>query len=368
MQACPRCTYPLTTNTKKNLHQHPVIIRHCKRCGGTFLDPGDAASLYGEWADVKNWGQLKQTENLGTSKLCCPSGHGAMKSYLVSSKSNAVEIDSCETCSGLWFDRKESKKLYKTLKEIEKEKQDGDDGKEEDDDPGIISYIFQLLTGFPIEAWNPTKNIPWLVWGTIAFLVVVFVVQRFFTMGMTETQSQNLFNNWGVVPKEVLGGNALWTLITYAFIHAGIVHLLGNIYYLYVFGDNVEDTLGRWRFFLIYGLSGLAGALLHVAIFPKETIALVGASGAISGLMGAYLVLFPKVQVWTVIILFRFKVSMLIYMLFWLGIQIFMIFMYAKGVAWFAHLGGFFVGLILAFFFRSLSPAYHQDPAYHQEN
>ncbi len=150
-------------------------------------------------------------------------------------------------------------------------------------------------------------------------------------------------------------GKAVFLAILYSmFLHGGWLHLGGNMLFLWVFGNNIEDTRGRFRYLIFYLLAGLAATAAHIAIQPASTIPVVGASGAIAGVMGAYLVLFPEVKIRTLVIFF-FITSISIrakWLLgFWLVSQFFV--NPNEGVAWMAHVGGFVFGVLAALLWRA---------------
>ncbi len=164
---------------------------------------------------------------------------------------------------------------------------------------------------------------------------------------------------FGVVPA-VLSGNAVlepgigvvpaWaTLATYAFVHQGVIHLLGNLAFLWVFGDNVEAATGRWRFLLLFLGAAIAGAAVYTLTYPSSTRPLIGASGGVAGVIGAYLVLHPKVRLWGVALGFvpmRIRAAWIIGA--WLVFQLWSAFGDARGdVAWVAHIAGFVAGGLL---------------------
>ncbi|MCB9948609.1 MAG: rhomboid family intramembrane serine protease [Rhodospirillaceae bacterium] len=153
-----------------------------------------------------------------------------------------------------------------------------------------------------------------------------------------------------------LGHAPAWaTLISYMFLHGGILHIAGNMLFLWVFGDNVEDELGHVKFLLFYFVCGIISALCHLMIDPGSPAPLIGASGAISGVLGAYLVLHPKVPVW-VLVFWRIPLRLPAWAVlgFWIGFQVFMVLRGANtagagedSVAWVAHIGGFIAGALL---------------------
>jgi membrane associated rhomboid family serine protease len=244
----------------------------------------------------------------------------------------------------MWVDASEGRALHELVSGAQEFARRRSEGGES---PGIASYFFQLFTGLPVEVWNPVRKRPILVYALIVMLVLVFVLEEELTP-LFAAHSADLL----LIPVAFLRGEHPWTLITHAFLHANLVHLLGNLYFLWIFGDNVEDVLGHRRFALLYLVCLLGGAAGHVAFNPSSDVPMLGASGAISGLMGAYLALFPRVQVWVVFLFIRFRLNILVYLLFWIGYQVIMASSGAQEVAWFAHFGGFAMGTISGLLLR----------------
>ena len=206
---------------------------------------------------------------------------------------------------------------------------------------------------FPIH--DDTERLhgrPYLNYSLIAINAVVFIweisVTGFFTNPLA---TEMLFRNYGAVPESVLGGNVASTM-TSMFMHGSIAHIIGNMVFLFVFGDNLEDRFGRTKYLLMYIGWGMAAAIMHslyaVNVGGGEMPA-VGASGAISGVLGAYLVMFPRAKVFTVIVAFfitTVRIPALAYIPFWFILQvIFALIGDPGGVAYFAHIGGFIVGM-----------------------
>jgi len=170
-----------------------------------------------------------------------------------------------------------------------------------------------------------------------------------------------------MVPSEIIHGQRLFTLFTSMFMHAGWLHLLGNMLFLYVFGDNIEDTFGHAGYTVFYIISGVAASLAHIISIlyapvigniigiPMDsdlTAGVVGASGAISGVLGAYVVLYPKAKIITLFFYIILPVPAIIFLGFWFIMQWFYgFFDISGGVAYWAHIGGFIAGVILALIF-----------------
>ena len=169
--------------------------------------------------------------------------------------------------------------------------------------------------------------------------------------------------NFVMIPNEIIHGQRLFTLFTSMFMHASWLHLLGNMLYLYIFGDNIEDVFGHVGYLVFYVFSGLAAAFAHTLLMvyaplissligitiPADlTVGLIGASGAISGVLGAYLVLFPKAQILSIIVYAIFPVQAVLFLGFWFIMQLLLgVFDLSGGVAYYAHIGGFLAGVIV---------------------
>ncbi|MBM3604073.1 MAG: rhomboid family intramembrane serine protease [Alphaproteobacteria bacterium] len=215
---------------------------------------------------------------------------------------------------------------------------------------------------FPIRDHNPSSRRPWVTWMLMAMNVALYLATLPGSQG-----GEILWANLALYPLAVVNGELLSGLVTHMFLHAGLLHLGGNMLFLWIFGDNLEDQMGRFGFLAFYLGSGLAAAALQIAAEPMSPIPMVGASGAIAGVMGGYLLLFPRarVDVLAIFIIF-FKVFTLpawVMLGIWFALQLFGGFSMVAGeggVAYWAHAGGFVAGLVLALpvFLRRGGPAF----------
>ena len=146
---------------------------------------------------------------------------------------------------------------------------------------------------FPIRDHNPSASIPYVTYGLILINVAVFLA----TWDYGPRQMQQLFLHYGLRPAQFFAGQGYSSLFTTMFLHAGFMHLAGNMLYLWIFGDNLEDMLGHRRFLMFYMASSVGAALFHMALDPWSLVPMVGASGAIVGVLGAYMLLHPKARV-----------------------------------------------------------------------
>jgi membrane associated rhomboid family serine protease len=195
---------------------------------------------------------------------------------------------------------------------------------------------------------------PWVTWGLMAACVGAFAWQMLTELGDPKA-GDTIVRAFGMIPADVSHGRHLWTIITSMFLHGGFLHIIGNMLYLWIFGDNVEDAFGRLPYLLVYLFTGIVGSLLQVLMMPGSAIPTIGASGAISGIMGAYFVLFPRARVLTAVPIFFFLRLMYIpapiLLGFWILFQVLngcgSVPGTGGGVAYFAHIGGFVSGLIV---------------------
>jgi len=218
---------------------------------------------------------------------------------------------------------------------------------------------------FPLRDENPTTLRPFVTFAIIAANVAVWLLLQ--SGGLGEAFLDSLCS-YGSIPGELTGGltsgdtvelgdyectigGAKWaTLATSMFMHGGWGHLIGNMWFMWVFGNNIEDSMGHGRFVLFYLLCGLVAAAAHVATVPGSPVPVVGASGAISGVMGAYLIQYPRVRIYTWVIFFIVALPAWVMLGYWFIVQLLMGSTdggAGGGVAFMAHVGGFAAGLLL---------------------
>ena len=227
---------------------------------------------------------------------------------------------------------------------------------------------------FPISDDNPEPGVPFVTWTIIAICTGVFFLQA--SLGPSEAELA--VYQFGLIPGVLFGTTEMtnapvpaWaTLFSSMFMHGGLAHLAGNMLYLWIFGDNVELAMGRMRFLVFYVVCGVAATLTHAFLVPGSAIPLVGASGAISGVLGAYLLLYPRARVrvlfipFPLILLRTFYIPALIVLGLWFVIQVLSGLgsdIEEAGVAFWAHVGGFVAGgLLIGFFKRPEVPFFHK--------
>lgn len=218
----------------------------------------------------------------------------------------------------------------------------------------------------PLKDNIPSRTYPFVTVALIAANLLVFMYQLTLDMPGIE----RFIYKTAAIPVEItrlydLEPKAIvplpFTLLTSIFVHGGLLHIGGNMLFLWIFGDNVEDSFGHVVFLVFYVLSGVAASMLHIIIDPASTVPMVGASGAIAGVLGAYFLLFPRAQIQTLVILPLYismaRLPAIFFLGFWFLFQVLSSGAMASGgggVAWFAHIGGFVVGVACGFVYKGL--------------
>jgi membrane associated rhomboid family serine protease len=202
----------------------------------------------------------------------------------------------------------------------------------------------------PLKDENPTQRFPVVTVVLITLNILIFLYQIFSPEGL-----QYSIYRMGTIPYEITHFTTishlprispLLTLLTSLFLHGSFLHLFGNMLYLWIFGNNIEDFLGPFRYILFYLLSGLGASLVHIIFHPSSMIPMIGASGAIAGVLGAYFLLYPGARVLTIVFFWIIPVPAFFILGLWFVAQVMNIGI-GGGVAWFAHIGGFLIGVAL---------------------
>lgn len=207
----------------------------------------------------------------------------------------------------------------------------------------------------PFKDDNPTRTFPFVTIGLIAINIAVFIWE------VMQAEGRQIPLKYGAIPHNLLTFEgtqpipAALSIFTSMFLHAGVLHVAGNMLYLWIFGNNIEDALGHFRFFLFYLFSGIVAVYGHAFTESSSLVPMIGASGAVSGILGAYLLLYPQARVHTLIFFGFFfqvvRIPAVIVIGFWIILQLINVVvskgsLQQGGVAWFAHIGGFLAGLV----------------------
>jgi membrane associated rhomboid family serine protease len=214
----------------------------------------------------------------------------------------------------------------------------------------------------PLKDSNPTDRFPLI---TVAFMILNILV-FLYQVSLGDDAIEAFVGAFSLVPARLFHASSLLpgpvpvgiTIVTSQFLHGGLLHLVGNMLYLWIFGNNVEDAMGRCRFIVFYLLCGVMASMAHALMNAQSNIPMIGASGAISGILGAYVLLYPKARVLTLFTLGFFvrmiEVPAIMVLGFWFVFQFLnaLVAQGAGGVAWYAHIGGFLAGSVLIIVFK----------------
>jgi membrane associated rhomboid family serine protease len=320
-----------------------VQVDLCPLCLGFWFDAGELSRAAGVAFDTAATGRaLSQARR--TARRCPLCAKPLYERPL--DPHSDVLVEQCPQCSGLFLDQGEFARARDFFRASGAPELPGRPTARssappvlDPDSTGLV--LFQILTGLPVEVDTLQTVFPPVVTALIVANVVVFLLTRF-------SGFESWIGSLALVPSEVWAGRRLYMLVTSVFMHAGLFHLLGNMYFLYIAGDNVEERFGPWKFLAFYLAGGIAAGLADAASRPGSMVPAVGASGAISGVLGAYVILFPYNRFlvrwlwgfWPM----RFEMPAYAYLGLWVLFQLLAASLEAPGVAWWAHICGFACG------------------------
>lgn len=370
---CPNCQKPL-----HYYNYHNIIVDICSSCGGLWFDTQELPAYMETFSKIHEFPPLTLTEvtqkaqniyTLAEQNKNCPQCRLPMNKFNYAYNSN-IFLDRCLHCQGIWADRNEITKLVrfnqghplinKLAKAMAGEQKDFHQQLDTIETFAGLSSRVSLFLLFmpkiilPLTDDNPRAVFPWVTITLIGLNLAVFLSQLLFI----PLQSWPVFyQEFGLIPARFMAGEANSTLFTAIFLHGGLLHLLGNMLFLWLFGDNVEETFGAIRFLLFYLACGLVADFGHIYFNQTSTVPLIGASGAISGIMGAYLILFPKIKIKTLFFFKMINIPAAVFFIGWLGLQFFNSWLAHltnhASIAWWAHIWGFVCGGFLVYFFKT---------------
>ena len=355
MLSCPSCKKTLDKKRGKL-----GFFWLCPSCKGRAMTLGMAKKVIPPKAVYSLW--QKARTNRHSDGKTCPACKRRMAEVSILCGQRTEHLDVCTGCHFIWFDPQEfeslpksaARKASKVVKMSDKEKDAlallrleklkielRDQQQAQETSPDSWWEVAVAYMGIPVEYnYMPLKHRPiatWLLAGVIA--VVSFATFR---------NLESVVTNWGLIPADFSRHFGL-TFVTSFFLHGGLIHLLGNLYFLVVFGDNSEDVLGKGRYLLLIATAAMVGDIAHIISNPSSTIPCVGASGGISGVLAYYCLRFPKASVGIVIFFHWVRLPVGIMLAIWVVLQIIAAMLQSAGignVAVFAHLGGTTVGVL----------------------
>lgn len=362
---CPHCRAEL-----KTYPYHHFTVDFCPTCGGLWFDPGEMREyiqlcLQDNPNLCKEKINLQQTvaniNRLPEPAYLCPHCHISMEKVNYSYDSNVI-IDKCPKCCGIWVHRGEIERIVRYTNQNQTGLEYSPEALEREKQAGLLieiadtldtllqkpRLILALLTGSALPVDDvPVRKFPWVTAGIIGLNVMIFFYQNIFISNLS-----SYFKSFSLIPAAIASGSKGYALITSMFIHVNLLHLLGNMVFLWVFGDNVEDSLGHMKYLISFLVFGIFATFTHCLIEFGSQIPSMGASGAVSGILGAYLILFPRAKI-TLLLKYRpVDVPAWFYLGTWILFQNMNALLFATpgfstGVAWFTHIGGFLAGVLL---------------------
>ena len=346
---CPRCKTPPLEVT----HYHGSEIDICPRCTGLWCEVSNwNADELGPYAELRSGidhfpsleipdaSALDPTvpdfNVAAKAELDCPNCAKSMTGLSIG-RPLVAEIDQCEACGGIWLDHPEIDDLA-ALKEwsLARTKMNSE--------LTWGNWWFQVLSQMPVEFNIKPRRFPIITVSLIVLNVLIFVGQLLL--------DESWWIELAAQGNEIVVGQDSWALLTSMFLHGGWMHLISNMYFLYILGDNVEDVLGRLRYLLFYLACGVVATLGFAFLNSSSDVPLLGASGAIAGVMAAYLILFRNSHLTFMFFIWQRKLPVWIWLGGWFLINVLMsVFAFsdaetAGGVAWVAHVAGFVAGLL----------------------
>lgn len=206
---------------------------------------------------------------------------------------------------------------------------------------------------FPLRDSIPAMHRPFMSWAVIVATAAAFLWQQ----SLPPSAFRDIIYHFGLTPAATPSAASLLHAVTYTFLHSGWWHLIANMWMFWIFADNVEDVMGPWRFAAFYFVCGALAGFAHVVANPASPVPVVGASGAVSGVLGAYFLLYPHARVTTFVFFFIIRLPAALYLGAWFVLQLWSgIGGGATSIAWWAHLGGFVAGMLLVPLFRTNRP------------
>jgi membrane associated rhomboid family serine protease/Zn-finger nucleic acid-binding protein len=359
MPVCPNCRDELVRTKHKQ-----SMLWACPSCGGRVVTM--PVWGYGAGGGILQRLWMRARGEPRTQGRPCPMCEQPMAEVRGST------AEACDRCRIVWFDAEEFGTLpnlarmqddkyrgfspkareavaaFDTQHAARLKKHEWIKGLQEDVNEGPDTWwkYALVMLGFPVEEGKPLISVPWLTWSLILVISLISVM----AFGSLE---QDIMA-FGLIPAQALRYGGL-TFLTCFFLHGGVMHLVGNMYFLLIFGDNVEDFLGRWRYAVLLFGAAVIGGIAHVLADPSSTIPCVGASGGISGIMAFYALKFPSARI-VIMVWYRFiRVPAVVAFVFWILLQLLTAWMQSQGisnVAAMAHLGGVATGVAAWLFWR----------------
>jgi membrane associated rhomboid family serine protease len=331
---CPCCQ----DQTLQTIEMHGQQVDRCQRCNGLWFDDRELSDAIAHGSELTDPYCIKQSfgEKLEQHQYHCHRCNQSMQQFHLL-KDYQVSVDKCGRCKGIWVDGDEAEqvlaapKLQAALTRLNEK-------------VCAKSWLFQFFTQMPKEYNIKPHRTPVMTWALLALNILIFVLY-----GFDDTSTEWVFVHFALDSIAILDGQQWWTLLSYQFLHGGLLHLAGNMYFLWIIGDNLEDALGPWKFLGVYLLCGVVAALVEMLMcyLVDRDLLMVGASGAVAGLFGMYLLWFRHASLTFMFIVWQKKLNPAWYFAIWAALNIFGLLSEDLSVAYWAHLGGLAAGIVV---------------------
>lgn len=367
---CPACADKLA-----EVRSQTTVVDICVRCRGIWFDKGEFANFLRGLTKHKDTSLaissqaksplLKDSPDKDKKDRLCPRCHQVMRIYYIYDF-DAI-LDQCPQCQGVWTDRAEVPKIAgygiedSPLKNTIEGSMIRDQSVKDLIDlskttrwPTILTWFFLPKIILPLTDLNPRRKEPYMTKLIIIFCSFVFVGQMAFA-----PRTESLLDQFGLVPANFLSVG----LFTSMFLHADFLHLISNMFFLWLFGDNVEDKFSPLGYVILFVYCGLSASLLHSLMHYGEMTPVIGASGAVSGIMGAYMFFYPHAKIKTFFLYRIVYVPAFVWLGTWFLAQLFFGVLYTSeefgNIAWSAHIGGFLFGALAAYVNKNIDERPH---------
>ena len=332
---CPQCGH----RSLDPIWHGEVEVDLCRKCGGLWFEEGELKQvlrLSDPTKAVRNVFAHSSEKSGKESDRTCADCNSPMKRFRV--KKTGIEAEQCGACGGIWLESGMLEKLA-VIGQAEQVRV------HLEQEPTVGDWLLQFFVGLPREFNCPPKKFPVLTVSLIALNSLIFLISTFHpSLAFNE-----FLSSYGLIPADFPETRWGLTLFGSQFLHGGFFHLLGNMYFLYLFGDNIEDVFGRVGFFLLYIFGGAIAGTAETFNSMGSEIPVVGASGAVAAVGGAYIVVFRKARLTAMFIWYQFKISAIWAIGLWFAFNSFALFVDLPGVAWTAHIAGLIIGVGVGF-------------------
>lgn len=356
---CPACGREL-----RSVDYRGLTLDHCTACGGVWYDADELGDFLRTYlADHPDLSPARLTLKRGEGARA-PGGEGERscpRCNFPMEKSNygydsGIILDRCHACGGVWADADEVQalaryakghpKLDRLAESVATHVRESEERTQDAQAAGVAMGYAWLGLAIPYADDTPKKTVPFITYALILTNMCIMLWMYYAVRDWT-----SLLDVYGMAVADVIAGRNWETLVTCMFFHAGALHLCGNMLFLWIFGDNVEDRVGHFRFLLFYLAAGIAASAAFILLHADETQSCVGASGAISGVIGAYAVFYPRARLRLLLPGRRITIAALWYIFAWFSLQLLstLFEMHGMGgIAFSAHVGGFTAGVVFA--------------------